>query len=40
MHTLTKTLTGAQILLETLRFFDVDTVYGYPGGIVLGVYDE
>lgn len=40
MHTLTKTLTGAQILLETLRFFDVDTVFGYPGGIVLGVYDE
>ncbi len=40
MHTLTKTLTGAQIVLETLKTFDVDTVFGYPGGIVLSVYDE
>lgn len=40
MHTLTKTLTGAQIVLETLKIFDVDTVFGYPGGIVLSVYDE
>ncbi len=40
MHTLTKTLTGAQIVVETLKRLDVDTIFGYPGGIVLGIYDE
>ncbi len=40
MHTLTKTLTGAQIVVETLKKLDVDTIFGYPGGIVLGIYDE
>ena len=40
MHTLTKTLTGAQIIVETLKKLDVDTIFGYPGGIVLGFYDE
>lgn len=40
METLTKTLTGAQILIETLKILGVDTVFGYPGGIVLNVYDE
>ena len=40
MQTLTKTLTGAQILVETLNSLGVDTIFGYPGGIVLNVYDE
>lgn len=40
MQTLTKTYTGAKILTETLKQLGVDTIFGYPGGIVLGVYDE
>lgn len=36
----TLTLTGAQILIKTLKNLEVDTIFGYPGGIVLGVYDE
>ncbi len=40
MQTLTKTLTGAQILIETLKKLGVDSIFGYPGGIVLSVYDE
>lgn len=40
MQTLLKTYTGAQILLKTLQTLGTDTIFGYPGGIVLGVYDE
>lgn len=40
MQTLTKTYTGAKILTETLKQLGVDTIFGYPGGIVLSVYDE
>lgn len=40
MQTITKTLSGAQILVETLKKLGVDTIFGYPGGIVLNVYDE
>lgn len=32
-------LTGAQILLECLLEQKVDTVFGYPGGSILNVYD-
>ena len=32
-------LTGAQILIETLIEQGVDTVFGYPGGSVLDIYD-
>lgn len=32
-------LTGAQILIETLISQGVDTVFGYPGGAVLNIYD-
>lgn len=39
-NTVAKTLTGAQILLDTLKNSGVDTIFGYPGGIVLSVYDE
>ncbi len=33
-------LTGAQILIKTLIEQGVDTVFGYPGGAVLHIYDE
>lgn len=36
----TKTLTGAKVIVETLKNFGVDRIFGYPGGIVLKVYDE
>lgn len=36
----TKTLTGAQIIVKTLKTLGVDTIFGYPGGIVLSIYDE
>ena len=32
-------LTGAQILIECLLEQNVDTVFGYPGGSILNVYD-
>ena len=31
--------TGAQVLLDTLADCGVDTVFGYPGGAVLPIYD-
>lgn len=33
-------MTGARILVETLIEQGVDTVFGYPGGQVLNIYDE
>lgn len=33
-------LTGAQILLESLKKEDVDVLLGYPGGAVIDIYDE
>lgn len=33
-------LTGAQIVIECLVEQGVDTVFGYPGGAILNVYDE
>ncbi len=33
-------MTGAQILMECLLEQHVDTVFGYPGGTILNVYDE
>ena len=32
-------LTGAQIICECLLEQGVDTVFGYPGGQVLNIYD-
>ena len=32
-------LTGAQIIVECLKEQGVDTVFGYPGGVILNVYD-
>lgn len=33
-------LTGAQIVIECLAEQSVDTIFGYPGGTVLNIYDE
>lgn len=33
-------LKGAQVLLEHLKKLGVDTIFGYPGGAVLPIYDE
>lgn len=33
-------LTGAQIIIECLCEQGVDTVFGYPGGAILNIYDE
>lgn len=32
-------LTGAEIVVECLKEQGVDTVFGYPGGTILNVYD-
>ncbi|MDP2643468.1 MAG: thiamine pyrophosphate-binding protein, partial [Desulfobacterales bacterium] len=32
--------TGAQILLQMLKDEGVDTIFGYPGGMVIDIYDE
>ena len=33
-------ITGARIILECLLEQGVDTVFGYPGGTILNLYDE
>ncbi|MCB0299599.1 MAG: acetolactate synthase large subunit, partial [Calditrichaeota bacterium] len=33
-------MTGAQIFVRCLLDEGVDTIFGYPGGVVLSVYDE
>jgi len=33
-------MTGAQIVVKALKDQGVDTVFGYPGGAVLPIYDE
>lgn len=33
-------MTGAQILLESLKREGVDVLFGYPGGAILDIYDE
>ena len=35
-----KIMTGAEILLESLLAEGIDTVFGYPGGQILQVYDK
>ena len=32
-------LTGAEIVIECLKEQGVDTVFGYPGGTILNIYD-
>ena len=33
-------LNGSQIIVECLKEHGVDTIFGYPGGCILNVYDE
>jgi acetolactate synthase-1/2/3 large subunit len=33
-------LKGAQIMLKALKEEGVDTIFGYPGGVVIDIYDE
>jgi acetolactate synthase-1/2/3 large subunit len=35
-----KTLTGTQVLMEVLKDEGVDTIFGFPGGAVIDIYDE
>ena len=37
---MSRTMTGAKMVVEALRDQGVDTVFGYPGGAVLPIYDE
>ncbi|MBF5078731.1 acetolactate synthase 3 large subunit [Paracoccus sp. NBH48] len=37
---MSRTMTGARMVVEALRDQGVDTVFGYPGGAVLPIYDE
>lgn len=39
-NTKTKELTGAQIFMESLRKEGVTTIFGYPGAIILSIYEE
>ncbi len=34
-----RTMTGAEIVIEALKEHGVDTMFGYPGGAVLPIYD-
>ncbi|MFH0994779.1 MAG: biosynthetic-type acetolactate synthase large subunit [Pseudomonadota bacterium] len=40
MNTSENTLTGAQILMTILQEEGVDTLFGFPGGAVIDIYDE
>ncbi len=35
-----KTLTGAQIIMAVLKEEGVETIFGYPGGVVIDIFDE
>ncbi|MGR3456866.1 MAG: acetolactate synthase 3 large subunit [Pseudooceanicola nanhaiensis] len=37
---MTRQMTGAKMVVQALRDQGVDTVFGYPGGAVLPIYDE
>ncbi|MCZ0961529.1 acetolactate synthase 3 large subunit [Paracoccus benzoatiresistens] len=37
---MSRMMTGARMVIEALRDQGVDTVFGYPGGAVLPIYDE
>ena len=38
--TMTRQMTGAKMIVQALKDQGVDTVFGYPGGAVLPIYDE
>ncbi|MEM6761773.1 MAG: thiamine pyrophosphate-binding protein, partial [Pseudomonadota bacterium] len=33
-------MSGAQMVIEAMKDHGVDTIFGYPGGAVLPIYDE
>jgi acetolactate synthase-1/2/3 large subunit len=35
-----KTMTGAQIIMAVLKEECVDTIFGFPGGVVIDIFDE
>ena len=37
---MTRQMTGAKMVVQALKDQGVDTVFGYPGGAVLPIYDE
>ena len=37
---MTQAMTGARMVIQALTDQGVDTVFGYPGGAVLPIYDE
>ena len=37
---MTREMTGAKMVVQALKDQGVDTVFGYPGGAVLPIYDE
>ena len=39
-YKMTRQMTGAKMVVQTLKDQGVDTVFGYPGGAVLPIYDE
>lgn len=40
MEEMARNLTGAQILMTVLQEEGVDTIFGFPGGAVIDIYDE
>jgi acetolactate synthase I/II/III large subunit len=38
-QTTTQKITGSQVLLESLLSEGVETIFGYPGGAIMPVYD-
>ena len=36
---MSKQMTGAEMIVEALKDQGVDTIFGYPGGAVLPIYD-
>jgi acetolactate synthase I/II/III large subunit len=36
----TETITGAEAVLKSLIEEGVDTIFGYPGGAIMPVYDQ
>ena len=33
-------LTGAQIMMKVLKEERVETIFGFPGGVVIDIFDE
>jgi len=37
---MTRQMSGAKMVVQALKDQGVDTIFGYPGGAVLPIYDE